>query len=334
MNKRWASVLAGVIALFGCAHSGAAEIVARLSYHWAPKHPSAIKAQQYADAVNAKLAGKLRIETYPAGQLFGIREVIGAVAAGSVEMGGVVAIVSFPPINRNYAITAFPGYFSSFDQQRRFFEEDPVGKKVWDDILTRTRTMVLAYDPVGPSAIYSTRDKLDTVESLQGLKARVLTNPDRARWKAVGVGKMISLPTREVYTSLQNGTIDTVATVPSALKAYSWWEYLKSGQLPYISYSDSYIMANKPWFDTLPADVQAVLIEEGKRIGKEATDEILAASEEIHKEFVERGGHLTTLAGAELAKLQKLEKEQVEPLLAKEVDEEVFTALKRFVGRE
>ena len=334
MKKLLLSVCAALLASLTIASAQAEEIVAKLAYHWAPKHPSAIHSQNFADAVNERLKGKFRIEVFPAGQLFGIREIMGALAAGSVEMGGVVGVVSFPPINRNFSITVFPGYFQSFQQQRDFFNNDPVGQKVWNDILTRTRSKVIAYNPVGPVAIYSTKEKLDTVESLKGLNARVLTSPDRARWNAVGVGKMISLPTREVYTSLQNGTIDTVSTVPSALKAYSWWEYINSGQLPYNYYSDAYLMVNEPWFNGLPEDIQQVLVEEGAKTGKAATDQIMAASEQMHKEFVERGGNLTTLSGAELDKLTKIEADLVAPALADEVDEEVFTALKKFVGRE
>ena len=334
MLTRFIRGFLGSLIIFASTGIQAEEIVAKMSYHWAPKHPSAIHAQNYADAVNERLKGKFRIDVFPAGQLFGIREIMGALAAGSVEMGGVVSVVSFPPINRNYSITVFPGYFQSFQQQRDFFTNDPVGQKVWNDILTRTRSKVIAFNPVGPVAIYSTKESLDTVESLSGLKARVLTQPDRARWNAVGVGKMISLPTREVYTSLQNGTIDTVSTVPSALKAYSWWEYIKSAQLPYNYYSDAYLMVNEPWFNGLPEDIQQVLMEEGAKTSKAATDQIMAASEAMHEEFLARGGKISVLSGAELEKLTQLEAEKVAPALAEEVDEEVFTALKKFVGRE
>ncbi|NKC10909.1 MAG: hypothetical protein GKR94_01490 [Gammaproteobacteria bacterium] len=258
---------------------------------------------------------------------------MGALASSAVEMGGVVGIVSFPSIEKNYSVAVFPGYFSSFAQQREFFEKDPLGSKVWNNILTKTRSTVIAYNPVGPFAVYSTVDKLDTVDSLKGLKARVLTKPDRARWKGLGVGKMISMPTREVYTSLQNGTINTVSTVPSALKAYSWWEYLKSGQLPYLGFADSYLMANKPWYDGLPDEIKQVLAEEGANTTKASTDSILQASEQMHKEFVQRGGHLTVLEGDELEKLRRIEAAKVEPALAEEVDAEVFAALKKFVGR-
>ena len=40
----------------------AAEIVGRLSVHWSPKHHSAKHAQIFADEVNKRAKGKLKIE--------------------------------------------------------------------------------------------------------------------------------------------------------------------------------------------------------------------------------------------------------------------------------
>ena len=94
--------------------ASADEIVARLSVHWGPKHHSAIHAQMYVDEVNKRAEGRLRIEFFPAGQLFGIREQLGAVTSGAVEMGGIVGVVSFPPINKNYNVVSFTGLFDSY----------------------------------------------------------------------------------------------------------------------------------------------------------------------------------------------------------------------------
>ena len=79
-----------------------AEIVGRLSVHWSPKHHSAKHAQIFADEVNKRANGKLKIEVYPSKQLFGIREVMGAVSSVEVVLGGFVGFVGFPPLNKNF----------------------------------------------------------------------------------------------------------------------------------------------------------------------------------------------------------------------------------------
>ncbi len=77
--------------------ASAEQIIARMSGHWSPTHQSSIHAQMFADEVTKRSNGRLKIEYYPSKQLFGIREVLGAVTSGAVELGGVVGVVSFPP---------------------------------------------------------------------------------------------------------------------------------------------------------------------------------------------------------------------------------------------
>ncbi|MBC8183626.1 hypothetical protein H8E88_21245, partial [candidate division KSB1 bacterium] len=65
---------------------------ARLSYHWGPKHGSAIMADKFAEEVRKATNGRLDIEVFPAGQLFNIKQIIPSVSQGSVELGGVVGV--------------------------------------------------------------------------------------------------------------------------------------------------------------------------------------------------------------------------------------------------
>ncbi|HJM52021.1 MAG TPA: TRAP transporter substrate-binding protein [Alphaproteobacteria bacterium] len=307
------------------AAASAAEIVGRLSYHWGPAHTSAIFAKEFADEVTKRSKGRLRIDTFPAGQLFGIREIQGALTAGSVEMGGVVGIISYPPVVKNFTIASFPGLFKSFEDQRKFFTEDKVGSRVWNAVSAKTRTRVVMYNPVGPFMSFSTKSKMDSIASMKGLKARALFKTERPRWKALNV-KMISLPTREVYTSLQTGMIDTLNTVPNGLKAYSWWEYLKFGQLPYQAFADAYLTANSAWFDGLPKDLQQIILDVGKEVGAKSSAQIMKASDDLLKEFQGRGGVVTVLQGAAKAEFDKLSDEVVFPALAELVDADVLKA--------
>ena len=120
--------------------ASAKEIVGRLSYHWSPKHTSAVYAEMFAAEVNKRAKGRLRIDTYPNKQLFGIREVVGALSAGSVEMGAVIGIVGFPSVVKDFNIASFPGMWASFEHQRQFFHKDPEGQKLWKNVLIHINT--------------------------------------------------------------------------------------------------------------------------------------------------------------------------------------------------
>ena len=288
--------------------------------------------QNFADTVNERAKGRLRIETFPSGQLFGIREILGGVTSGAVQIGGIVGVVSFPPINKDFNIANFPGLFKDYQQQRDFFTQTAEGRGIWEKIQKKSNTVRLMFDPVGPILTMSSKRALTGVKAMEGLKARVIFQIERPMWKEMKVSG-ISLPTREVYTSLQTGMIDTINSVPEGLRAYSWWEQLKYVQLPYQSYSDAYIMANGTWFNGLPKDLQQLLRDVGKEIGAQATKSVMENAVIILDEFKKRGGVVTVLDGAAKAEFDTLMNEKIVPQVEDLIAPDVLKAAQEFVKK-
>jgi len=316
------AVLAGQTAI-------AENLVARMSGHWSPKHQSAIHSQIFADEVTKRSEGRLTVQFYPSKQLFGIREVMGAVSSGAVELGGVVGVVSFPPINKNFNVASYPGLFSSYEQQRSFFQESDAGRAVWDDLTQKSNSKLIMYNPVGPVMTFSSARALTGIDTMKGLKARALLKSERPMWDAYEANT-VSLPTGEVYTALQTGMIDTINSPPGSIEAYSWWEYLAFAQKPYQYFADAYIMANQDWFNSLPKDLQDIVMEVGAEVGTLATNTILNAGESTLTKFVERGGVVTTLSGEEKAKFNAMMADKVMPAMADMCDKDVLLAAEAF----
>ena len=312
--------------------SSAEEYTARLSGHWSPKHQSAIHSQMFADEVTKRSNGRLKIDFYPSKQLFGIREVLGAVTSGAVELGGVVGVVSFPSINKNFNVASFPGLFSSYDQQRGFFKDSVEGKAIWADITNKSNSKLIMYNPVGPVMTFSGKRELTGINAMKGLKARRLLKSEEPMWDAFEANR-VSLPTGEVYTALQTGMIDTINSPPGSIEAYSWWEYLKFAQKPYQYFADAYIMANKSWFNSLPADLQKLVMDVGEEIGNRSTNTILDAGESTLAKFRDRGGIITVLSGEEKQNFDKLMKEKVMPAMADMIDGDALKAAQKYVSK-
>ena len=323
------AVLAAI--LFSCG-AALAQGTARLSYHWAADHESAIMAKKFADEVNRRAAGKLKVDTDPSGQLYTIRQIVSALSAGSVEIGGVVTHNQFSSIDRDWNIFQFPNYFEGIEHQRRFLAETPEGKALRARVLEKTGLVHLAYVPVGPYVTFSVKNEMRTVAEMKGLKARSLAANERPGFAARGMS-VVSLSPEEVYTALQSGMIDTLSTVPTAVKAYGWWDFLKVAQLPYAVYADSELMASGKWFNSLPKDVQEVMLEVGRQISKEATEGSMKGNEQALKEMAEKkGGKMTRLSGKALDELIALDREKTEPELAKTVSPEILAAARRYVA--
>lgn len=311
-----------------------AQVTARLSYHWGPSHESAIMSKKLADEVTQRSGGKLKIDVFPSGQLYTIRQIIGALSAGSVEMGGVVTHNQIAAVDRDWNVFQLPNFWSSIEQQREFLAKSPEGKALRERVLKKTGLAHIAYVPVGPYVTFSAKSDLSSVAAMKGLKARALAPSERPGLAARGMS-VVSLSTEEIYSALQSGMIDTLATVPTAIKAYSWWDYLKNAQLPYAVYADAELMANGKWLASLPADSRALLLKVGDEISKEATERTYKGNADALKELVEKhGGKVTTLKGRELEELVALDRDKTEPELAKYMSPEIYAAAKRFVGRK
>jgi TRAP-type C4-dicarboxylate transport system substrate-binding protein len=285
----------------------------------------------FADEVTKRSDGRLKIEYYPSKQLFGIREVLGAITSGAVELGGVVGVVSFPPINKNFNVASYPGLFASYEQQRGFFLNSDKGQEIWGDITRKSKSQLIMYNPVGPVMTFSSARELTGIDVMKGLKARRLLKSELPMWKALGANA-VSLPTGEVYTSLQTGMIDTINSPPGSIEAYSWWEYLAYGQKPYQYFADAYIMANRDWMSSLPDDLRELVLTVGAEVGQIATNNILGAGEDTLKKFIERGGVVTELSGAEKAKFNKLMQDEVMPAMADMFDEDTLVKAQQYAA--
>lgn len=328
---KWGRV---VVAAAAFSTAALAQTTARLSYHWAPDHESAIMAKKFADEVNRRAAGKIKVDVYPSGQLYTIRQILGALSAGSVEIGGVVTHNQFPSIDRDWNMVQFPNYFQGIEHQRRFFSETPEGKALRERVLQKTGLAHLAHVPTGPYVTFSTRSEMRTVAEMKGLKARSLAAAERPGFAARGVS-VVSLSTEEVYSALQSGMIDTLTTVPTAAKAYAWLDFLKFAQLPYAVHTDAELMVNGKWFAALPKDVQEIMLDVGRQITKEATEASIKGNEQALAEMVEKkGGKITRLSGKALDEFIALDREKTEPEMAKSVSPEILAAARRYIGRK
>jgi TRAP-type C4-dicarboxylate transport system substrate-binding protein len=256
---------------------------------------------------------------------------MGAITSGAVELGGVVGVVSFPSINKNFNVASYPGLFTSYDQQRGFFLESQMGQQIWNDLTSKTNSKLIMYNPVGPVMTFSSKRELTGVDAMKGLKARRLLKSEEPMWDAFEANR-VSLPTGEVYTALQTGMIDTINSPPGSIEAYSWWENLKFAQKPYQYFADAYIMANQSWFDSLPEDLQALVMDVGHEIGTISTNTILDAGEDTLTKFIARGGIVTELSGDEKAKFDKLMTEKVMPAMAHLFDEAALKAAEAYVA--
>ncbi|HUH01982.1 MAG TPA: TRAP transporter substrate-binding protein [Kofleriaceae bacterium] len=84
-------------------------------------------------------------------------------------------------------------------------------------------------------------------------------------WKDLGAN-IKPIPTTEVVTALQKGTVEGWDQGLLFAIAAGWTNSVKHLTLSQHIYQPAVIAFNQAWFDKLPADLQKVLIDEGRKI--------------------------------------------------------------------
>jgi TRAP-type C4-dicarboxylate transport system substrate-binding protein len=314
------------LAVFPPSGASADSFKARYSYHWFPTHHLAVYSEKFAKLCKEETKGRLEVTTYPSGQLYGARDAIAAVSQGSVEMAGCIAL-TLASAAPEFGVDTLMMLFDDYAQQRNVWTTEP-GKAVLARAEQKLGVKLLCRLPNGPACLFTTEREVQDLDGFKGLKARLLSASEKPYWDALGAST-VSMGTEQVYTALQQGMINAVWTVPSAIKAYSWWDVVKFATLPYTAFPDSLLVVNAKWWGTLPQDIKDVVVKKVVPvIEKESTDFVMGDAKATLDEFVkQKGGAVATLSAKDVKALKAMCIEKVYPPLVKKYDPAFWNAV-------
>jgi TRAP-type C4-dicarboxylate transport system substrate-binding protein len=159
--------------------------------------------------------------------------------------------------------------------------------------------------PGGYLCIFTTDKKITQMEDLKGLKIRARGDPTMRVVEGLGATP-VAISTGELYMSLERGIIDGLTTP---------WGYIEYGKLYEVTnYCVDYgisgslkstIMTDKLW-NSLPAEVQVVLLELKKETENRYLSGSLSVVENARKHFIEYGGEIIKLNPDEAERWRKV----------------------------
>ncbi|MBI3988046.1 MAG: TRAP transporter substrate-binding protein [candidate division NC10 bacterium] len=163
-------------------------------------------AQLFADTLEKKSGGALKVEVYPAGQLGGDRAILEGVTIGSVDIHvvGAGALNLYDPLGQIFLVP----YMIRDRQHADKVWDGPIGAEIADKIAAKTGLRIVAFWDRGARNLTTVKKPVYKMADLKGLKIRVPENPiSIAAWKAFGaIPTPMAFP--EVFTALQTGIID------------------------------------------------------------------------------------------------------------------------------
>lgn len=264
----------------------------RLSHVLPESHATHIALRDaFKKYVEEKSEGRITVELYPNAQLGGDRQAIESVQLGTHEMTCPAAapLSGFEP---KFQVFDLPFLFKSREAAYKALDGE-LGNKL-NEMLVGSGLKNLAYPQNGFRHVSNNRGPIEKPEDLKGLKIRTMENPvHMATFKALGANPT-PISFGELYTALQQGTVDAQENPPAIVATSKFYEVQKYYSLTGHVYAAACLLINEDFFASLPEDLQKI-VEEGalnfkdeqRRLLNEQDAELLAKLEEEGMEINE-----------------------------------------------
>ena len=284
------------------AFAGGAEFSIKLATVAPDNTPWSELLKRYKKRVETK-AGKERIEVklFLGGMLGDENETVTKCKRGQIQAVGAstgAMATAVPELN----VVELPFLF------RNASEADAVIDEVITPALDptfRKYGLVLGFWSENGFRHFGTKDKF--VKSPDDLKGRKMRSQESKvhtdMYEALGASP-VPIPTTEALTALQTGTVDGFDQATLFTIAANWHKTVKFFTISNHIYQPAIIAFNKEWFDKLPADLQTILIEEGRLLqgkGRGFIRDILPGLNDI---LVKDGLQVHQLTDAERVKFE------------------------------
>ena len=218
-----------------------------------------------AKEVEKRTNGRIKIQNFYSGSLGGERESIESVQLGTQELATTSTgpVPNFVPETR---ILDIPFLFRDKAHARAVLD-GPIGQ----ELLTKFDSKgfkALAWGENGVRHMTNSKRSVNTPADLKGLKMRTMENPVHvAAYKGLGiVTTPMAFP--EVFTALQQGTVDGQENPLSVIMAANFDQVQKHLSLTGHVYSPCVILMNKATYDKLSAGDKQIFLDAAKEAVK------------------------------------------------------------------
>ncbi len=222
--------------------------------------------REYDAAIRKESGGRIGFKIY-AGTQGEDKDVMRKIRLGQLHSAGITG-VGTGEISPKLRILDAPFLFRNYDEVDHF--QSVMGPELEQEFLNNG-FVLLGWAEVGFVYVF-TNTPVRTVADMKNVKMWMWEGDQiaEAAFRALGI-KPIPMSVVDILTSLQTGLINGAYTSPLAALALQWntrVKYMMS--VPLADASGAVVIAKKK-FDSLPQDLQEILLREGKKYMSELT---------------------------------------------------------------
>ena len=255
-------------------------LVIKFSHVVAQDTPKGKASEFFAKRAGELTGGKVKVEVYANSTLYKDKEEMEALQIGAVQMLAP-SLAKFGPLGaREFEVFDLPFIFDNSDELHKV-TTGAVGKQLFGKLQTRGITGLAYWDNGFKS--FSANKPLKAPDDFKGLKMRIQSSKVlEAQMRAVGALPQV-MAFSEVYQALQTGVVDGTENPHSNLYTQKMHEVQKHMTVSDHGYLGYAVIANKKFWDGLPADIRGQLEQAMKdatayanKIAKEENEQALA----------------------------------------------------------
>ena len=286
--------------------------------------------EKLAELVSEMSAGRLTIKVYGDGELVPAFGVFDAVSAGTAEMGHGAAYYWRGKLPVAALFTTVP--FGMTAQEMNAWLHYGGGLELWQELYAPFNLVPMAAGNSGVQMAGWFNHEINDVTDMEGLKMRM---PGLGGAVIDGLGAAaVTMPGSEIFTSLQTGVIDATEWVgPYNDLAFGLHEAGTYYYYPGWHEPGAMLEAivNRDAFDSLPADLQAILVTATRAVNQDTLDEFTARNHAALKTLVEEHGvQLRQLPADVMQRLREVSDEVLAEVATDDISRRILASYQGF----
>jgi len=258
---------------------------------------------KFAELITKYSNGKLQATAHHGSSLGTIAQMVRALQAGSVH--GMIFPAGFlSPVVPELAMFDLPFLLPGAPAEITRFAAQSKAAELMKQRAAEKGIVIVAFHGIGPQS-FLTKFPVAKLADLQGKKFRVIPSPPRIGayqdWNAVARPMELG----EVYTALQQGTIDGLENPPDVIYKMKLFEPAKYYTITEHFAFVSNLIVSKSWHDALAPDLKAA-VDRAARETIPWTDEAYTKSQQESLDAMRKVVTVTRMPAAELQKMKDL----------------------------
>ena len=290
-----------LLACAGPADEGVYEV--RISSQMPVGHHITEAVDLFCERAEELSDGRLDFHHFPSGQLLQDIEVPEAISTGTIEMAQTFFpwwVGLCPDLDPSGGV-----FIDDLDQYNRI-QQGPLGD-YQEALMEDTGAKIIAPILYTSEAGYIFTSPVHEPGDATGMKIRTPSSAAKAEIEAMGAAAVV-MSSADVYMALQQGTIDGALSGITSFYDRKFYEVAKYVLIWDVTITNFHIVANLDWWNSLPEDLQQVIMQAGEEATEYAAEECLAADEAANAAL--------ETEGVEIYRVPQDEREQVwQPLM-------------------